>query len=184
MSLASRCFATSHKRTIPISPERQLSSDLTMLNNPKPPLIPSCGPSFDQIKLVIHGLKSSVESSQCGTGPLASISEQLLLNVYTTSRSSDRLGGERSNFGGILTPDDARAGIEIISGEPIEIRRVGRVGGEWVLVGLPRDRILITGDIVADGTFDRRYHQAMERRAALRCVWDPHSTFEGTTRRT
>jgi hypothetical protein len=24
----------------------------------------------------------------------------------------------------------------------------------------------------------------MERRAALRCVWDPHSTFEGTTRRT
>jgi len=66
------------------------------------------------------------------------------------------------------TPDRARAGIEIISGEPIEVRRVARVGGEWVIVGLPRDRILITGDIVVNGSPDRRYRdQTMEHRAAL-----------------
>jgi hypothetical protein len=78
---------------------------------------------------------------------------------YATSPSGGRLDGERSNFGGMPTPDHARAGIEIISGEPIEIRRVARVGGEWVIVGLPRDRILITGDIVVNGPTDRRYRE-------------------------
>jgi hypothetical protein len=87
---------------------------------------------------------------------------------YATSPSGGRLDGERSNFGGMPTPDRARAGIEIISGEPIEVRRVARVGGEWVIVGLPRDRILITGDIVVNGSPDRRYRdQTMEQRAAL-----------------
>jgi hypothetical protein len=42
------------------------------------------------------------------------------------------------------------------------------VGGEWVIVGLPRDRILITGDIVVNGFPNRRYrYQKMERCAAL-----------------
>ena len=87
---------------------------------------------------------------------------------YATSPSGGRLDGERSNFGGMPTPDRARAGIEIISGEPIEVRRIARVGGEWVIVGLPRDRILITGDIVVNGSPDRRYRdQTMEQRAAL-----------------
>jgi hypothetical protein len=87
---------------------------------------------------------------------------------YATSPRGGRLDGERSNFGGMPTPDRARAGIEIISGEPIEVRRVARVGGEWVIVGLPRDRILITGDIVVNGSPDRRYRdQTMEQRAAL-----------------
>jgi hypothetical protein len=34
------------------------------------------------------------------------------------------------------------------------VRRVARVGGEWVLVDLPRDRILITGDIIVNGSPD------------------------------
>lgn len=87
---------------------------------------------------------------------------------YATSPSTGRPDGKRSNFGSMPTADRAQAGIEIISGEPIEVRRVPRVGGEWVMVGLPRDRILITGDIVVNGSPDRRYrHQMMERRAAL-----------------
>jgi hypothetical protein len=87
---------------------------------------------------------------------------------YATSPNGDRRDGERSNFGGMLTPDCARAGIEIIGGEPIEVRRVSRGDGEWVIVGLPRDRILITGDIVVNGSPDGRYrHQTLEQRAAL-----------------
>jgi hypothetical protein len=87
---------------------------------------------------------------------------------YATSPSGGRLDGERSNFGSMPTPDHARAGIEIISGEPIEIRRVPRMGSEWVIVGLPRDRILITGDIVVNGSPDRRHRdETMEQRAAL-----------------
>jgi hypothetical protein len=81
---------------------------------------------------------------------------------YATSPSGGRLDGE------LPTPDRARAGIEIISGEPIEVRRIARVGGGWVLVGLPRDRILITGEIVVNGSPDGRYRDhAMEQRAAL-----------------
>ena len=87
---------------------------------------------------------------------------------YATSSSGGRLDGEPSNFGAFLTPDRARAGIEIISGEPIEVRRLARERGEWIIVGLPRDRILITGDIVVNGSPDRRYrHQPMAHRAAL-----------------
>lgn len=87
---------------------------------------------------------------------------------YATSPSGCRVDGERSSFGGMRTPHRARAGIEIISGEPIEVRRVARVGGEWVIIGLPRDRILITGDIVVNGSPGRRYRdQTMEQRAAL-----------------
>jgi hypothetical protein len=88
--------------------------------------------------------------------------------VYATSPSGDRPDGELSNFGDMPSPNRARAGIEIISGEPIEVRRVARVGGEWVIVGLPRDRILITGDIVVNGSPDRRYPaQTVQHRAAL-----------------
>jgi hypothetical protein len=66
------------------------------------------------------------------------------------------------------TPDRAWSGIEIISGEPIEVRRLARVGGEWVMVGLLRDSILITGDIVVNASPDMRSRdQTMERRAAL-----------------
>jgi hypothetical protein len=87
---------------------------------------------------------------------------------YATSPSDGRLDGDRSNFGGMPTPDRARAGIEIISGEPIEVRRVARVGGEWVTVGLPRDRILITADIVVNRSPDRLcWDQTIEQRAAL-----------------
>ena len=87
---------------------------------------------------------------------------------YATSSSGSRLDGEPSNFGAFLTPDGARAGIEIISGEPIEVRRLARGRGEWIIVGLPRDRILITGDIVVNVSSDRRYrHQSMAQRAAL-----------------
>jgi hypothetical protein len=87
---------------------------------------------------------------------------------YSTSPSGDHLDGERSNFGGAPTADRAQAGIEIISGEPIEIRRVARAGGERLMVGLPRDRILITGKIVVNGSPDRRYRgQTIEERAAL-----------------
>jgi hypothetical protein len=87
---------------------------------------------------------------------------------YATSPGGGCLEDERSNFAGMPTPDRARAGIEIISGEPIEVRRVARGSGEWVLVGLPRDRILITGDIVVNGSPDQRYRgQTMEQRAAI-----------------
>jgi hypothetical protein len=87
---------------------------------------------------------------------------------YATSSSGSRLDGEPPNFGAFLTPDRARAGIEIISGEPIEVRRLARGRGEWIIVGLPRDRILITGDIVVNVSPGRRYrHQPMAQRAAL-----------------
>jgi hypothetical protein len=87
---------------------------------------------------------------------------------YVTSSGGGRLDGEPSDFGAFLMPDRVRAGIEIISGEPIEVRRLARGRGEWIIVGLPRDRILITGDIVVNGSPDRRYwHQPMAQRAAL-----------------
>jgi hypothetical protein len=87
---------------------------------------------------------------------------------YATSPGGGRPDDERSNFGSLPTPDRARAGIGIISGEPIEVRRVARAGGERVMVGLPRDRILITGDIVVNGSPDSRYRdQTTEHRAAL-----------------
>jgi hypothetical protein len=87
---------------------------------------------------------------------------------YATSPGGGLLDGERSNFRGETTLDRARAGIEIVSGEPIEVRRVARAGGEWVMVGLPRDRILITGDIVVNGSPDRQYRdQPTEQHAAL-----------------
>jgi hypothetical protein len=87
---------------------------------------------------------------------------------YATSSSGSRLDSEQSNFDAFLTPNRARAGIEIISGEPIEVRRLARGRGEWIIVGLPRDRILITGDIVVNVSPGRRYrHQPMPQRAAL-----------------
>jgi hypothetical protein len=87
---------------------------------------------------------------------------------YATSPSGGRPDGEQSNVGDMPSPDRARAGIEIVSGEPIEVRRLARVGGEWIIVGQPRDRILITGDIVVNGSADgRSSDQTMEQRAAL-----------------